>query len=179
MSAPLPLLRAVPAALPDEILAGEALLRAEVFSRQQLAQHARDLAAWHRVGPDGHGNPLLVRLEENATVLRVVLARLRQTTGTVPAGEWLLDNHHLIAEEVATVRRHLPRKYSQELPILQIGEPEGAPRVYALALELISHADGRVDQDSLRDFAAAYQEVPPVTLGNLWGLRIMLRLALL
>ena len=55
----------------------------------------------------------------------------------------------------------------------------GMPRVYDIALELISHAHGRVDVEGLRAFVAAYQAVKPLRLGELWAIPIMLRLALL
>ena len=65
------------------------------------------------------------------------------------------------------------------MPRLASGPSAGLPRVYGIALELISHADGRVDGDSLRAFVAAYQSVRPLRLGELWAIPIMLRLALL
>ena len=57
--------------------------------------------------------------------------------------------------------------------------PPGLPRVYDIALEIISHGDGRVDPESLTSFVAAYQTVTPLDLGELWALPIMLRLALI
>src|SRR5205814_8948521 len=80
---------------------------------------------------------------------------------------------------VRAAGRHVPRGYSRELPRLLSGSSAGYPRVYAIALELISHADGRVDAESLRAFVAAYQSVRPLRLGELWAIPIMLRLALL
>ncbi|NNM52402.1 MAG: cyclic beta 1-2 glucan synthetase, partial [Pseudomonadales bacterium] len=53
------------------------------------------------------------------------------------------------------------------------------PRVYDLALEAISHGDGRVDSETLGGFVLAYQSVSTLTLGELWAIPIMLRLALL
>ena len=53
------------------------------------------------------------------------------------------------------------------------------PRVYDLALEAISHGDGRVDADSLARFVAAYQSVTILKMGELWAVPIMLRLALI
>jgi Ser/Thr protein kinase RdoA (MazF antagonist) len=47
-----------------------------------------------------------------------------------------------------------------------------------LALELISHMDGRVDHDNTTQFIAAYQTVTPLMLGELWAFPIMLQLAL-
>src|SRR5205814_943770 len=80
---------------------------------------------------------------------------------------------------VRAAGRHVPRGYSRELPRLADGPFAGYPRVYGIALELISHADGRVDAESLRAFVAAYQSVSPLRLGELWAIPIMLRLALL
>lgn len=175
-----------PAPLPDEILAGDGLLRAEIFSTQQLIRHGRDLAGWHRLEVHRGGNQLLQRLRDNESTLREVLEELVENPASaplsaslVPAGDWLLDNQHLIIEQIATARRHLPRGYSRELPRLTTGDPAGAPRVYALSIELIAHADGRVDADSLSAFIAAYQEIAPLTLGELWAVPIMLRLALI
>jgi len=51
--------------------------------------------------------------------------------------------------------------------------------VYDIALETISHGDGRVDPESLRSFVAAYQTVTALKLGELWAIPIMLRLALI
>ena len=51
--------------------------------------------------------------------------------------------------------------------------------MYDIALETISHGDGRVDLESLSSFVAAYQTVTPLKLGELWAIPIMLRLALI
>ena len=172
-----------PDALSADILEGEGLLRAELYSCERLERHACDLAQWHQVDRHHGGSPLLERLTENAAVLHQVFANLRDAAAAgkpaVPAGEWLLDNHHHVREQIALVRRHLPRRYSRELPRLAVGDPVGLPRVYALALELIAHADGRVDNDSLTRFIAAYQTYAPLALGELWAVPIMLRLALI
>src|SRR5512135_3571687 len=96
-----------------------------------------------------------------------------------PAGEWLLDNFHLIEEQIRTAERRLPKGYSRELPRLAHGPSAGLPRVYDIAFEAISHGDGRVDAESLSRFVAAYQAVTPLTLGELWAIPIMLRLALI
>ena len=96
-----------------------------------------------------------------------------------PAGEWLLDNFYLIEEQIRTAKRHLPQGYSRELPRLADGPSAGLPRVYDIALETISHGDGRVDAESLSRFVAAYQTVTPLKLGELWAIPIMLRLALI
>ena len=51
--------------------------------------------------------------------------------------------------------------------------------MYDIALEIISHGDGRVDTEGLGRFVAAYQTVSPLKLGELWAIPIMLRLAVI
>jgi hypothetical protein len=51
--------------------------------------------------------------------------------------------------------------------------------VYDIALETISHGDGRLDPETLSRFVAAYQSVTILKLGELWAIPIMLRLALI
>src|SRR5690606_7470611 len=85
-----------------------------------------------------------------------------------PADEWLLDNIYLIEEQIRIARRHFPKGYSRQLPRLVGGSAE-IPRVYDIALEAISHGDGRVDADGLTRFVSAYQSVTPLNLGELWA----------
>lgn len=161
---------------------GEPPLRADLFSGEQLARHARNLAATHQFTRHRATSPLLARLNENERILRAfnrstlaVNPRRRIT----PAAEWLLDNFYLIEEQIHMARRHLPPGYSRELPRLTHSASIGLPRVYDIVLELISHVDAQVDLDSLRTFINAYQIVSPLTLGELWAIPIMLRLGLI
>jgi cyclic beta-1,2-glucan synthetase len=158
-------------------------LRSELFSSDQMEQHGRTLAGLHTLSPGSPPDQLLARLAENESILtetrRLLLEAVTTDRRITPAGEWLLDNFYLIEEQVRTARRHLPQGYSRELPRLRDGLSAGLPRVYDLALEAISHSDGRIDQDSLSRFVAAYQTVAVLKLGELWAIPIMLRLALL
>ncbi len=123
------------------------------------------------------------RLAENETVLvqtyKLITAAVVAKRRIAPASEWLLDNFYLIEEQIRMARRHLPKAYSRELPRLLNGPWAGYPRCYDIVLELIAHADGRVDAAGLRRFVAAYQSALPLSLGELWAIPIMLRLALI
>ncbi|HWY25737.1 MAG TPA: hypothetical protein VNX47_12500, partial [Nevskia sp.] len=158
-------------------------MRAELFSADQMEQHGKALAGVHLLGRSGARDRLLQRLDENEQLLigtcGVLTAAVKAKLRIAPAGEWLLDNFYLVEEQVRTARQHLPRGYSRELPRLAQGPSAGLPRVYDLALETISHGDGRVDPETLSRFVAAYQTVTPLTLGELWAIPIMLRLALI
>ena len=158
-------------------------LRAELFSAEQMKQHGRTLAGLHKLSPGRAPDQLLARLAENEDVLtgvhRLMTEAVAANRQITPAGEWLLDNFYLIEEQIRTAKRHLPKPYSRELPRLLHGPSAGLPRVYDIALEIISHGDGRVDPESLTSFVAAYQTATPLDLGELWALPIMLRLALI
>jgi len=158
-------------------------MRAELFSADQMEQHGKFLAAQHSLSRFGQRNYLLNRLDENENLLikncNLLTAAVNEKSRIVPAGEWLLDNLYLIKEQISAARKHLPKGYSRELPRLAEGKSRGLPRVYDLALEVIAHGDGRIDAEMLSRFVTAYQSLTPLTLGELWAIPIMLRLALI
>jgi cellobiose phosphorylase len=158
-------------------------LRSELFSSDRMELHGKTLAGSHKLGPRGIRDRLLTRLAENERVLTGACNHLTSAVNAnrriAPAGEWLLDNFYLIEEQIRMAKRHLPKGYSRELPRLLDGPSAGLPRVYDIAHEAISHGDGRVDPESLSSFVASYQKVTVLTLGELWAIPIMLRLALI
>ena len=170
-------------ALAEQYAGGEPPLRSELFSADQMEQHGKTLAGLHQFSSGQAPDQLLSRLAENEGVLigvRDLLAEAAKANRRItPAGEWLLDNFYLIEEQIRTAKRHLPKGYSRELPRLLNGSTVGLPRVYDIAIETISHGDGRVDPGGLSSFVAAYQTITGLTLGELWAIPIMLRLALI
>jgi cellobiose phosphorylase len=161
----------------------ETPLRSELLSTDQMEQHGKALAASHRLATGRALDRLLPRLSENERALievcDLLTAEVTAKHRITPAGEWLLDNFYLIEEQIRTAKRHLPKGYSRELPRLAHGPSAGRPRVYDIALETISHGDGRVDAETFSRFVAAYQTVTPLKLGELWAVPIMLRLAVI
>jgi cyclic beta-1,2-glucan synthetase len=169
--------------LAQKFAAAEPPLRSELFSSDQMKEHGKALADSHTLVSGRVPDHLLARLAENEGVLigacNLLTAAVKTNRRIAPAGEWLLDNFYLIEEQIRTARRHLPKGYSRELPRLLDGPSAGLPRVYDIALEIISHGDGRVDPESLSSFVAAYQAVTVLKMGELWAIPIMLRLALI
>jgi len=158
------------------------LLRTELLSLEQLKRHGQTLASQHRLDPSPAPDRLLPRLADNARVLMAAYDVVTAATPghrLVPAEAWLLDNFYLIEQQIGLARRHLPRGYSRQLPRLADEPSAGFPRIYDIALQLISHMDGRVDEDNTIQFLVAYQQVEPLKIGELWAFPIMLQLALL
>ncbi len=158
-------------------------LRAELLSIDQLEQHAKSVAASHKLSSSPGTDMLLRRLRDNERILidtyDLVTSATEQSRHIEPVAEWLLDNFYLMEDQIRAIRRLLPPSYSRELPRLETGTGGITPRVYGIAIELISHADGRIDATGLNRFVSAYQSVTPLKLGELWALPLMLRLALI
>lgn len=163
--------------------AGKNPLRSELFTVEQLEEHAIFLAGKHKLDPGPSTEKLLRRLAENEKILLEVHAILtetiKQNNRVVPAAEWLLDNFYLIEEQIYTGKKHLPKGYSIGLPKLLKGASAGLPRIYDIAVEIISHSDGHINLQNLTKFVSGYQNVSYLQIGELWALPIMLRLALL
>ncbi|MEJ7610518.1 MAG: glucoamylase family protein, partial [Ferruginibacter sp.] len=158
-------------------------LRSEIFTKEKLEAHAVTIAKRHELTAEKTDERLLKRLAENENILLEVYAllseTLKQNNRISPAAEWLLDNFYLIEEQIYTGKKHLPKGYSIALPRLLKGESAHLPRVYDMAVEIISHSDGHVDNINLTGFVKAYQTVSYLKLGELWAIPIMLRLALI
>src|SRR5687768_100327 len=157
-------------------------VRAEIFSVERLEQYAQTLAAEHKTVTKKGRAQLLPRLEDNGRKLiaayRSLVESIRNGRAISPAAEWLVDNFHIVEEQLREIRQDLPKSYYHELPKLADGELKDFPRIYALALALITHTDCRLDTNTLRRFIASYQRVAPLSIGELWAVAITLRLAL-
>ncbi len=158
--------------------------RDELLSIERLEERARALAARFTVDPSRRmARSVFPRFDENARLLRqayrALAADVHRGEFVTPAGEWLLDNYHLVDSEIRVVRRNLPRSYYRELPKLAARDLAGNARVYALAVELIRHSDSRLDRQQLARFLDGFQTVAPLTIGELWAWPSMLKLALI
>jgi len=156
----------------------------------QLEDLAHQLAESHRTGTvravshrPGRRPLLLDRVEEQEAVLRDAhqyFAKASETQLAVSyAAEWLLDNFYVIQQAVRQVREDMPAGYYRRLPKLGTSFLEGYPRIYALAREVIGYCESYLDLDRLMRFVHAYQQVTPLTMGELWALPPMLRLGVL
>ena len=95
-----------------------------------------------------------------------------------PATEWLVDNYHLVEKQIHEIHSDLPPGYYRQLPKLAAGPFAGYPRVFGIAWAFVAHTDSRFDSEMLVRFVRAYQEVQPLTIGELWAVSITLRIVL-
>jgi cyclic beta-1,2-glucan synthetase len=163
--------------------APEEPIRSELFSLERFDQHARSLAVAQTITDDPKsGVPLTPRLRQNEKILQETF---RYLTGEVqkkkpinPAGEWLIDSFYVVEEQLRDIKRYLPHNFYNELPKLSDGFLKGYPRVYGLAWAYVAHTDSHFDPDSLSHFVRSYQQVQPLTIGEIWALAITLRVVM-
>jgi cyclic beta-1,2-glucan synthetase len=110
---------------------------------------------------------------------RICASDLESGRGVVPAVEWLLDNYHLVEEQIREIRADLPPGCYRQLPKLAGGPFVGYPRVFGLAWAFVAHTGSHFDLDILRRFIAGYQQVQPLTIGELCAVAITLRIVLI
>src|SRR5688572_18463214 len=168
----------------EDLLAGP--IRGELLGAEHLAERALALASEQRLDRrrrPRRRTPLLDRLDGTRRILETAHDRLAAAADkgedVGPAGEWLLDNYHVVQDHIGEVRESLPRGYYRELPVLSAGPLAGYPRVYELAITLISHSEGRIDLHNVSGFVGAFQQVSTLTIGELWAVPAMLRLGLM
>ncbi|MFO0850629.1 MAG: hypothetical protein U0871_19035 [Gemmataceae bacterium] len=153
--------------------------RCELLGCDRLDDLAHELARLP-TSANPSSRTLLRRLRDNAKRLR--RARNAAATATVPLtpdAEWLLDNFYVIEDVIREVKTDLPSGYYAELPVATDGPWAGLPRIYAIAVALISCTDSHLDDAQILRFVQAYQTVSPLATGELWAVPTMLRLALL
>jgi cyclic beta-1,2-glucan synthetase len=158
-------------------------IRAELFSVERLEEHARSLAAAQLVTPgELKGASLATRLADNEAVLLAAYRNVAQAIDTgaaiTPAAEWLIDNFHVVEKQIRDIRADLPPGYYRQLPKLAGGPFAGYPRVFGVAWAFVAHTDSLFDPDILCRYLRAFQEVQPLTIGELWAVAITLRIVL-
>ena len=154
-------------------------IRAELFSAERMQTHAESLAAAQRVVAAFGARPhVCQRSRDNGRVLRECYAMVAETARekrtVTPAAEWLLDNFHIVDEQLRQLDRELTARYCRNLPALTSGPLAGFPRAYGVAWALVAHTDSRFDAALLRRFLVAYQGVDALTLREIWAVPLML-----
>ncbi|WP_223427175.1 GH36-type glycosyl hydrolase domain-containing protein [Tateyamaria pelophila] len=163
----------------------ETPIRSDLFGAERLEHHARTLAEAQNVitGAERQTPRLDSRVKDNAEVLigayRTCAQALQAGQTITPAAEWLLDNFHLVEEQLRQIRDDLPPGYYQQLPKLADGPFVGYPRVLGIAWAYVAHTDSLISGPVLGRFVRAYQQVQPLMIGELWAVAITLRIVLI
>ena len=129
------------------------------------------------------GGPSRSRNADNADVLREAYEAISEAVKAkrliTPAADWLVNNFHIVEDQLRDIRTLLPKRFFARLPALDAGPLAGLPRIYGMAWAFVAHTDSRFDPDLLLRFVAAYQQVHPLELAELWALPTVLRIVMI
>ncbi|NDL66131.1 glycosyl transferase [Clostridiales bacterium F-3ap] len=151
---------------------------------EELEDHARRISLDHAVSRKRNIlNWPLTRMNDNYVQILLVYKGLNEDIqrkrSVPPAAEWLLDNFYVVEEQVKGIRRDLSKKQHDRLPVLRKGPYKGYTRIFAIAMELVAHVDGQVEEDTLRKYLEAYQTHNILFEREISALPTMIRLALI
>jgi len=92
-------------------------LRSELFTHDQMVQHAKNLAVSHELSYEQLPEQLLGRLSENEEVINEVTKLLQQSVKDkkpYSPREWLLDNFYLIEEQIKNRQKIFTQRIQQK-----------------------------------------------------------------
>lgn len=155
-----------------------------ILGPEDIEKHALEIAKNHVVGERARFPKWFsTRIENNYRNILEVYKEVNRDTGDgapqSPTAEWILDNFYIIEEQFKDIKHSLSKKDFFKLPLLRNEPLKGSPRIYSLALELVTHTDGTIDEKTLVNFIRAYQSRHPLYMGELWAVAVMLRIALI
>jgi cyclic beta-1,2-glucan synthetase len=160
-------------------------LRGREDATDPFKQAAHSLARQHhQVAFTAVSPSLLQRLSWHIELLEAVYQYFvhtsQETHDYSVAAEWILDNYYVIRQTPRQVKQDLPPDYYKQLPKLDNGSScHGLPRIYALAQECTLLENCQIDIEWVENFLLTYQEITPLTMGEVWALPTMLRYCLM
>jgi len=155
----------------------------------RLREFARQLAKTHTVELSRHQKTnLLEYLQSWELALRNANAIFKAVPAkdlpdllskSSRAGEWMLDNFYVVKQTFRQIEEDLPASFLNQLPKLDGTPLQRLPRIFALAWEWIGYSQSQIELTQAAAFVQEYQQVTPLTIGELWALPIMLRIGIL
>ncbi|OPX42863.1 N,N'-diacetylchitobiose phosphorylase [Ruminiclostridium hungatei] len=154
-----------------------------VLCSDELERHAEELAkAQGKIGKKRSVRMVSKRVENRYKSILETYENLNRDAASAfpipPAAEWLLDNFYIIEEQKNVVIKELSESRNV-VPVLADGPYSGFPRIYSIAVEIVSHVDGNANEKVIKDFITAYQRYTFLSVEELWLLTLMIKAALM
>ena len=164
--------------------------RASVFGPRSLCHLAHELAQVSSVVPGRIRYAIPREVAQLRSRLERAYARIAEAQAAeraiTPAAQWLLDNFHVVGENLGALPGLLPREPIAALPLITTPAstgPDGGTgigiRIRDLLRHFAAHVDNRFQPEVLTGFLQAYQAIRPLTMGELWAVPSFFRLTIL
>jgi cyclic beta-1,2-glucan synthetase len=155
----------------------------ELWDVDRLERHGRKLADNSGEFIDTGRLDLRKRLRTNAAALEsayaAIVAALRAGRAITPAAQWLVDNFHVISEQLSEAPVRLTPRVWRELPAANHPDADGRPRIFHIATEYLCHTLWEFNPVSLQRLLTGYQAAAPLNMREIWALYPILRIALI
>ncbi|CZQ86184.1 glycosyl hydrolase 94 [Trichococcus palustris] len=151
---------------------------------QELEMHVKNLADEHsNFMTNNIPNWPIPRLDDNYnfihSVYRDLSSDIQLNEQFAPVSEWLLDNFYFIEELVKELQRNLSKKTFSKLPDLRGGDFKNYPRIFALIMELVTHTDGKINEENLLNYMKVYQGENVLYDREIWAIPVVMKIALI
>jgi cellobiose phosphorylase len=154
------------------------------LNEQEIEMHVKDLADEHsNFMTNNIPNWPVPRLAENyhfiLSVYNDLSSDVQLNEQFSPVSEWLLDNFYFVEELVEELRRSLSKKSFSKLPDLRGGEFKNYPRIFALIMELVTHTDGKINEENLLKYMKVYQQENILFDREIWAIPVVMKITLI
>ncbi|MEO8314846.1 MAG: hypothetical protein ABI645_08645, partial [Pseudomonadota bacterium] len=164
-------------ALPDLPTEGE------LWDVDRLERHAHKIADQSDEFVDTTRLDLRARLRGNAAALEsaytAIVAALRAGRAITPAAQWIIDNFHVVSDQLSEAPLRLTPRVWRDLPAANHRDAAGWPRIFHIATEYLRHTLWEFNPQSLQRFLAGYQAITPLEMREIWALYPIMRIALI
>ncbi len=160
-------------------------VQSELLGDDRLAEYAGELARRGEVSTSATGRfDVAAQLREIARSIRqachVIETAVSEERAITPAARWLIENLHVVEEQLTDLPDALTAQLLRRLPQLDPSQGIRAePRICSIARGYANHSDGHFEIARLSVFISAYQQQRTLQMRELWALPAILRLTLL
>ena len=153
------------------------------YTDEELSRYGRKLAAEHPAVGTSTKIKARQQLMKDIRILTSIcldFCSIQQAKANLPlTGEWLVENNYLIDEQAQFVKQNFPAAFYRHLPKIKSARFFGLPRIQAILINFLEYTDGKCDSNLLVGFLKAYQEIQPLTMGELWAVPLLVRVAII
>lgn len=151
---------------------------------EEFLNHATNASDYNKIFKTGSSKRKIIKnLDRSYKIIikgyEYIDDEMKYKRDVIPVAEWLMDNIYLIEKEYKDIKHNMSKDFYKNIPIVEKGTFKGYPRIYDIAQEIICKSENKIDEKTIIQFIAEYQNQFILTDNELWVLPKMLRISLI